>query len=164
MCVCVCVCAYTYTHISIYLYLSLSNISISIYTYIYLYTRIYPFPPVGAAPARGARRSLVAGLRRLDSHPSSDSRAQHQGARARGLPLGPTGTVKHINRSHTRTHRQRTTPLTPTHTHTTRKHPKPSNEHLPQTFNNAMRCFPPGHPCPQSGSRHGPQLGLHTIL
>jgi len=41
---------------------------------------------------------------------------------------------------HTHTHRQRTTPPTPVHTHTRHEqHPKPPNEHLPQTLNRA-RC------------------------
>ena len=47
-----------------------------------------------------------------------------------------------INRSHTHTHthRQRTTPPTPTHTRTRQeRHPKPPNEHLPQTLHNARR-------------------------
>jgi len=45
-----------------------------------------------------------------------------------------------INRSHTHTPRQRTTPPTPTHTHTRQEQdPKPPNEHLPQTLNNARR-------------------------
>jgi len=47
---------------------------------------------------------------------------------------------ENINRSHTRTHRQRTTSPTPTHTRTPQEqHPKPPNEHLPQTLNKARR-------------------------
>ena len=42
--------------------------------------------------------------------------------------------------THTHTHRQRTTPPTPSHTHTRQEqHPKPPNEHLPQTLNNARK-------------------------
>ena len=53
---------------------------------------------------------------------------------------GGIHTCKKINRSHTHTHRQRTTPPTPTHTRTRQEqHPKPPNEHLPQTLNNARR-------------------------
>jgi len=49
--------------------------------------------------------------------------------------------IRHVGSTgHTHTHRQRTTPPTPTHTHTRQEqHPKPPNEHLPKTLNNARR-------------------------
>jgi len=46
---------------------------------------------------------------------------------------------KKINRSHTHTPTENNTPVTDTHTRQEQQHPKPPNEHLPQTLNNAQR-------------------------
>jgi len=88
---------------------------------------------------KGGRRWAWARCLSRSYGPSSrlSSAAQCEGRRCEGGSCeDEEGRCKKINRSHAHTHRQNNTPDTDTHTRQ-EQHPKPPNEHLLQTLNNA---------------------------
>jgi len=92
-----------------------------------------------AEAAEDMQRMYVAGKGWKAGHKAPQERPTQRAAES-----GPQDTAQAANTEdrrttqethrHAPTHRQRATPPTPTHTHTRQEqHPKPPNEHLPQT-------------------------------